>query len=1764
MANRKARAPGQLRKHKLPGGQEITATYKDCRLEKYERSTVSRNRFVTERFSYEYFKDTDNKGRIQYVTHSRHSRHAQAAPDAPLAEEKLRRAAYVYYGKSEPHGNLGDLKTVTHEAWDMASEGWKHRPLAVHYYRYHKSANSTYCQGLLRFVVGPETFALLHNIGVDPLEASDSWIASYADMEIDYYDSSDSFLARRVKSISLYGRGRTHTFEYHKGPNLEADVETTGEYELWHSTTVENRPDGSKRTAVCNFAGQTTRLDLIDPAQNRRWVQCWQYEPQHGGLVAKVDASAVNIGSPFQDQRSGVPAIRVDAGKIHRFTYYQPSTRKAFLEHVFVQEGLNGKPIPLKTFNYFPLDLKYDLLAVKSETTYGVANYIPPPQPSRLERVAFDAATIASTQLNSIVGYNYHFEASGHVTTRETVLPSVSQSHFPAAEKYDPRTTANTVVEQFDEFGNAVSVRDVRNVTTTTEIETVTGAPVKETVVTVEPAGGSQTLVYDYKSDRFGRVTEVLGPSHLAVLPGTNQERVVRAATWYLYKEFSGEVWTSQGYLADSGRVLVNPVLIDRFDRAGRTTDSIAAVRTSTIGPPQVGESSDALTWVRWVQKIHDVHRTTVKTRVYEDIPTGRYNETVITSDVARRERLVLHGGTGRYLTRFDTRGLTTVVQSGNGNSIQSVMEMYYDGDQPDSHTNHQNSGNGNLTKVVRRGAGQVRTTTIQYDFRDRQDSIVESDGGSLSYSYTNQNQVDRMVRVQGGMPLARRAQLVDRRGRVVETQLNGFTPTGAPLDRLYQLVLYDSADQIRAMEPHGRVNGQRPIVRFQYDGMGRETRRESGCEDVASHQFSSYWEVATQNNSVGDPILVTSRGRVPDAFLPAGFSAGVLSGPSAGPQIPSRASSVGTWYDPLGRRLATADFGDTPPGLIRPALALLPAGIPVTAFEYDATGELSQIRDPLGSTTLRRFDHAGRLRAIARNLPRSLWHVLEGNQVSLNAMGWVADDVSVVQHSYAANNRVSATRLLNNTTGTQTTQLFYESELAPDLVSDVIDPEGRLLQNRYNTLGEVERITDQNGITHVYEYDKMGRVIHDRVVEPISQHTDKWVLHIEYKYDAHGRLQQVISYDQPYGGNVVNDVLRRYGSFNELVVEVQRHRGEESADWASAQLHGEADRLPLDKPGMYNRLAYYYDYPIEASPKHRNLMRLRAQHYPSGRFVKAEYADDRSQALGRVSTLVTDFVSNFVPSLGFTTPGPVAYQYWGANEVHEVALVNKKSFLQNRLVSVNSSLTVGSNPFASLDALGRRSVVEWNRRLATWSDGRVLQSSAKVGLSHRYDLSDRLIDERNRLQTTVNDHALLYDRLDRVGKHERGRLIAPATISPGTTRLHQRWSLDQAANWRALQRSDLDAGQQLTQQRAHSRSNHILSIQRTAGLVWASPIHDAEGNMTSVPSPKVPQALLGCKYDAWNRLTEVKDPVTGALNRYEYDGLGRRTMAYSIPSGQLRHFYYDQAGRVVTEYVTQGGQFNLDREYIWDANTPGRLACRIRQTPQGEERLYPLYDGQGNVVAVVDGDGEVQERYRYDVQGNVEYLDGGFVLKPVQDTSVAWQHLFGGLRLDVETGLYFGGGYYHAGLGRLLPSGAISVFSEAYLNSRAAGFPFGTPRPPGASAFARNFEPILQWISEQPKWVKVGIGIAGYLVAAGVIAAQATSPTILLSLAGAAYGGLGGAVEASLSGGDYADVIMVSGLGAAFGAICPIGAIGAFAGGSGRLHQKTLLEKDL
>jgi YD repeat-containing protein len=69
-----------------------------------------------------------------------------------------------------------------------------------------------------------------------------------------------------------------------------------------------------------------------------------------------------------------------------------------------------------------------------------------------------------------------------------------------------------------------------------------------------------------------------------------------------------------------------------------------------------------------------------------------------------------------------------------------------------------------------------------------------------------------------------------------------------------------------------------------------------------------------------------------------------------------------------------------------------------------------------------------------------------------------------------------------------------------------------------YNRLGQIRKRTDQLGTVHTVEYDKLGRLSHDRVTT-FGTGVDQSVRRISRTYEVRGLLEKLTSYDNAIVG---------------------------------------------------------------------------------------------------------------------------------------------------------------------------------------------------------------------------------------------------------------------------------------------------------------------------------------------------------------------------------------------------------------------------------------------------------------------------------------------------------------------------------------------------------------------------------------------------------------------------------------------------------------------
>ena len=83
----------------------------------------------------------------------------------------------------------------------------------------------------------------------------------------------------------------------------------------------------------------------------------------------------------------------------------------------------------------------------------------------------------------------------------------------------------------------------------------------------------------------------------------------------------------------------------------------------------------------------------------------------------------------------------------------------------------------------------------------------------------------------------------------------------------------------------------------------------------------------------------------------------------------------------------------------------------------------------------------------------------------------------------------------------------------------------------------------DQNGTFHTFDYDPLGRLAHDRVVE-LGENIDGRVRSISRRYNPLGLLEAVTSHSEPqnHRSEVVNQIQWEYNGLGLQVVEYQEH----------------------------------------------------------------------------------------------------------------------------------------------------------------------------------------------------------------------------------------------------------------------------------------------------------------------------------------------------------------------------------------------------------------------------------------------------------------------------------------------------------------------------------------------------------------------------------------------------------------------------------------------
>jgi RHS repeat-associated protein len=782
-----------------------------------------------------------------------------------------------------------------------------------------------------------------------------------------------------------------------------------------------------------------------------------------------------------------------------------------------------------------------------------------------------------------------------------------------------------------------------------------------------------------------------------------------------------------------------------------------------------------------------------------------------------------------------------------------------------------------------------------------------------------------------------------------------------------------------------------------------------------------------------------------------------------------------------------------------------------VSLTAFDDAGNVATTTDPMGTVTCIFYDAAGReeqriLNCKAASSSSSSSSSPSSSSASSSSSGGLtgpcppsADTNLTFLRTYNADGNVASITALNSATGNQTTQYLYGTTPATSgvasslLLAAVVYPDSvggsDQVSLTYNRQGQPTTKTDQNGTVHSILYDLLGRPIND-CVTTLGAGVDGTVLRIETAYEVRGMVETVTQYDNATvgQGNIVNQVQFASNSFGQLTADYQSHAGAVNTATTPACQYAFADGSA-------------------------NTIRPTSITYPNGRTVNENYspAGGMNDALSRVGSLIdNDGITHLAD-----------YSYLGLAGIVEVN--EPQPGLSYTLLGLGS----GNDPvtgdiYQGLDLFGRIKDLIWRSSGGSSSSS----SSSSSGspnvierIQHGYDrLGHRLWRKELADPSELHDELYALDGIYRLKDLQRGTLNATQTaITPET--FAQCWGLDETGNWQSFRQDDTGAGiWDLAQMRTVNPANEIVSILPVVGPAWAMPGYDKAGNLTAMPQPSAPTQALAATYDAWYRLVGLSASGT-TVAAYQYDGFGRRVVKQTYSGGvlnQTRHVYFSEGWQPLEERV--GTATTAERQFVWGLRYLDDLVLRDRDaTGDGvlNERLYALQDANGNVTAIADSGGNVQERYGYDAYGLPTVLTPTFGLRSA--TLWDWETRYAGYRWDAESGLYqVRHRFYNAVLGCWLsrdPLGGglqgagLSLYLYVKGNPVSAIDPLGLLRIPGpAPAPSANGVGALRFagpaLLEAAPAAEAGGGTAA---AAGIGAGASTAITLGVALAAAA-----------------------------------------------------------
>ena len=677
----------------------------------------------------------------------------------------------------------------------------------------------------------------------------------------------------------------------------------------------------------------------------------------------------------------------------------------------------------------------------------------------------------------------------------------------------------------------------------------------------------------------------------------------------------------------------------------------------------------------------------------------------------------------------------------------------------------------------------------------------------------------------------------------------------------------------------------------------------------------------------------------------------------------------------------------------------------------------ISSISYPGGEKKLFSIDYdTGRIMSVADAAGN-------GSHFTYNDQGKVLTRIrpnnQTTSYGYDSNNVDLLTITSSLGTITQTYNGFHQLASRTDLM-------GRTTTYDYNTFGQLVKITDPLTIETIFTYNTDHRLISvSRATETLSNLTYDTIGRVHTSTDATGQtltygyddLNHVTSitypdsktvtleYNSPAGPHLVTRMVDRSGNATTMEYDGLQQLIK------TVNAEGGINRYRYDRNG---NLTQFID-------SNSNITTFT---YDTGnRMTGKIYADDRLQTFSYYNTgLVSQktnsrgLQSNFyydeeynLTSIAYSDDTPdVSFTYDDFNR-----LTNVTDGLGNHIFSYNdnSELTSLDGPYENdtinygYDFLGRR--ISVTPQSATpliyiYDDINRLTGVQFDGAEYTYSYPDNrspLVQSLTRPNTSFTEYQ--YDPLNRltavINKNSAAEIINSYVYSYNDQ--------DVRATEDATGGLESTGFQEGLTTFDYNEVNQLLRSADPEKLFG----YDDDGNMLNGYTPE--GFVSTAEYDAEERLTAIQYTDAGAVVHrkefsYRFDGFIGRIQEYANDA-------LVNDTRIIRDsklpLQERDGSNSITREFSWGANLGGGIGGLLNLRQGGTDYSY-LYDGKGNVTAVLDGQQAKVAEYGYNSFGRL-MAKGGSLEQPFQ---------FSTKRYDKNSGLvYYGYRFYNPAIER-------------------------------------------------------------------------------------------------------------------------------------------------